>query len=179
MVVTSEPGASRAGLAMLERGGNAVDAAVATAFALAVTTPFSAGLGGGAFLLIRDASGGMIALDARETAPAAATRDMYVGPDAPERASFLGPLAVATPGFVAGCAMALERYGTLPLAAVLEPAIDLAEEGFEIGPYHTGMLRAMAARGMPQHFPGTARIQFPPEARRRVPAGGWCSATSR
>jgi gamma-glutamyltranspeptidase/glutathione hydrolase len=171
MVVTSEPGAARAGLAMLEQGGNAVDAAVATAFALAVTQPFSAGLGGGAFLLIRDASGKIFALDARETAPAAATRDMYLQPGVPERASLSGPLAVATPGFVAGCAMALERYGTLPLAAVLAPAIALAEEGVEIGPYHVAMLGAMGARGFPQRFPETARIQFPPDGEALRP--GW------
>ena len=123
MVVASQPDAARAGHAMLVRGGNAVDAAVATAFALSVTQPFSAGIGGGAFLLIRRASGEVVALDARETAPAAATRDMYLAPGLPERASLAGPLAVATPGFVAGLALALDRYGTLSLADVLAPAI--------------------------------------------------------
>src|SRR5258706_11804891 len=109
MVVASEVEAARAGRAMFDRGGNAVDAAIATAFALAVTQPFSAGLGGGAFVLIRTGLGEVLAIDARETAPAAATRDMYRQPGVPEGASLSGPLAVATPGFVAGCAVALER----------------------------------------------------------------------
>src|SRR6058998_2574989 len=94
MVVASEAEAARAGRAMFERGGNAVDAAIATAFALAVTQPFSAGLGGGAFLLIRTAEGDVVAVDARETAPAAATRDMFRQPGVPEGASLSGPLAV-------------------------------------------------------------------------------------
>ncbi len=171
MVVASEPQAARAGLAMLERGGNAVDAAIATAFALAVTQPFSAGLGGGAFLLIRTADGQVIALDARETAPAAATRDMFVHPGVPERASLVGPLAVATPGFVAGCALALERWGTLPLAEVLAPAIALADRGFAIGRYHARMIEAMRSRGLAERFPETARIQFPPAGTPARP--GW------
>jgi gamma-glutamyltranspeptidase/glutathione hydrolase len=171
MVVSSQADASRAGHAMLARGGNAVDAAVATAFALAVTQPFSAGVGGGAFVLIRLASGEAIALDARETAPAAASRDMYVAPGVPPRASLAGPLAVATPGFVAGMAMALDRYGTLPLAEVLAPAIELAQHGFEIGPYHAHILEAVRGRGLAERFPDTARIQLPPEGERIRP--GW------
>src|SRR5215813_13619570 len=139
MVVASEAEAARAGRAMFERGGNAVDAAIASAFALAVTQPFSAGLGGGAFILIRTGLGEMLAIDARETAPAAATRDMFRQPGVPERASLVGPLAVATPGFVAGCALALERWGSLPLSEVLAPAIALAENGFAVGRYHARM----------------------------------------
>jgi gamma-glutamyltranspeptidase / glutathione hydrolase len=171
MVVTSQPAAALAGLAMLERGGNAVDAAVATAFALAVTQPFSAGLGGGAFLLVRLPDGAVVALDARETAPAAATRDMYLQPGVPERASLVGPLAVATPGFVAGCVWALARWGTLSLADVLGPAIALAEEGFPINLYHVRMIEFMRARGLAKLFPETAAIQFPPEETPARP--GW------
>ena len=78
---------------MFEKGGNAIDAAVATAFALAVTQPFSAGLGGGFFALVRTHSGELVALDARETAPAAADRDMFVRPGVADDASVLGPLA--------------------------------------------------------------------------------------
>ena len=162
MVVTSQADASRAGAAMLARGGNAVDAAVAAAFALGVTQPFSAGIGGGAFLLIRSPEGELVALDARETAPAAATPDMYTRPGVPERASLSGPLAVATPGFVSGLAAALRRYGTLTLAEVLEPAVALAERGFAISPYHARMLGYMHKRGMHERFPETGRIQFPP-----------------
>ncbi len=171
MVVASEIEAARAGRAMFERGGNAVDAAIATAFALAVTQPFSAGFGGGAFLLIRTGLGEVLAIDARETAPAAATRDMYRQPGVPEGASLSGPLAVATPGFIAGCALALERWGTFGLSDVLAPAIELAENGFAIGPYHAHMIEAMRERGLAKRFPETARIQFPPEGTPARP--GW------
>jgi gamma-glutamyltranspeptidase/glutathione hydrolase len=171
MVVASQEDAARAGLALLEAGGNAVDAAVATAFALAVTQPFSAGLGGGAFLLVQTAEGESFALDARETAPAAADRDMYVRPGVPARASLSGGLAVTTPGFVRGLAQALDAWGTRPLAEVLAPAIELAEQGFGIGRYHARMLEFMRKRGLPQGFPETARIQFPPE--NGAPRAGW------
>lgn len=171
MVVTSQVDATEAGVAMLALGGNAIDAAVASAFALSVTQPFSAGIGGGAFLLVRNAEGEILAIDARETAPAAAARDMYVGPGVPERASLFGPLAVATPGFVAGMALALERYGTKSLAEVLEPAIALAARGFEIGPYHARMLDAMRRYKLPERFSETGRIQFPPAGSPAEP--GW------
>jgi gamma-glutamyltranspeptidase/glutathione hydrolase len=160
MVVTSQVNAARAGQLILEQGGNAIDAAVATAFALSVTQPFSSGLGGGAFLLIRTADGETIALDARETAPAKAHRDMYIEEGVPERASVMGPLAVATPGLLRGLVLALENYGTLPLATVMQPAIDLAEHGFEIGPYHARMVERMRKYLVPARFPETARIQF-------------------
>jgi gamma-glutamyltranspeptidase/glutathione hydrolase len=171
MVVTSQADSTRAGLAMLALGGNAVDAAVASAFAASVTQPYSAGIGGGAFMLLHLAGGETIAIDARETAPAAATRDMYVHPGVAERASLKGPLAVATPGLVAGLALALERYGTMSLAEVLEPAIDLARRGFEIGPNHVETLEWVRERGFPERFPETARIQFPPPGTPLEP--GW------
>jgi gamma-glutamyltranspeptidase/glutathione hydrolase len=172
MVVTSQRDASEAGVSMLRRGGNAVDAAVASAFALAVTQPFSAGVGGGAFLLIRTPDKRIVALDARETAPAAATREMYLHPGLPERASLFGPLAVSTPGFVAGLLLALEQYGSLPLPDVMEPAIALAEHGFDIGPYHARLLQRVGSRfGIRERFPGTAQIQYPPEGEPIVP--GW------
>ncbi len=161
MVVASQPDAAAAGLSMLAAGGNAVDAAVATAFAISVTQPFSAGLGGGAFLLLREADGEVVAIDARETAPGSADRDMYVRPGVPHDASVKGALAVATPGFVRGMALALERYGTLPLRDVIAPAIRLADEGFEIGAYHARMLERMRSLGLPKFFPETGRIQFP------------------
>jgi gamma-glutamyltranspeptidase/glutathione hydrolase len=171
MVVTSQAEATRAGHALLAAGGNAVDAAVAAAFALAVVQPFSAGVGGGAFVLIRTADGRAVALDARETAPAAATADMFTRPGVAEHASLAGPLAVATPGFVSGMALALERFGTRSLADVLAPAIALAERGFPIGPYHARMLAAMGERGMRERFPETGRIQFPPPGTPPLP--GW------
>jgi len=167
MVVTSQADATLAGHEMLERGGNAVDAAVASAFALSVTQPFSSGIGGGCFLLIRigdgDSGGDIIAIDARETAPAAATRDMYIEPDMDEHASLAGALAVATPGLVQGLVEAQERFGRLPLAVVMQPAIALAREGFGIGLYHARMIEAMRRRLLPDdpRFAETARIQFP------------------
>jgi gamma-glutamyltranspeptidase/glutathione hydrolase len=171
MVVASQADAARAGAAMLDAGGNAVDAAVATAFALAVTQPFSAGLGGGAFALVRLSDGSSQALDARETAPAAASRDMYLRPGVAADASLRGGLAVATPGFVRGMALLLERWGTLPLSRVLAPAIRLAKQGFRIGPYHARMLRHMGKTGLLEAFPETGRIQLPPSAAEA--ASGW------
>src|SRR5512139_473135 len=134
MVAADHRLASQAGVEMLERGGNAVDAAVATALAVGVVNPASCGIGGGGFMLIYLAqSRQAVALDYRETAPAAATRDMFVrnGRTVPEL-SLRGGLAVATPGEIAGVAAALERYGTLSLATAMQPAIRLARDGFVI-----------------------------------------------
>ncbi len=162
LVVASQADAARAGAAMFERGGNAIDAAVATALALAVTQPFSAGLGGGFFALVHTDAGELVALDARETAPAAADRDLYLRPGVPRDASVLGALAVATPGFGLGVAQLQKGYGKLPFAEVVAPAIRLAEQGFETGFYHAEVLRGLRARGFEARFPETARIQFPP-----------------
>jgi gamma-glutamyltranspeptidase/glutathione hydrolase len=161
MVVSPQADASAAGLAMLEAGGNAVDAAVATAFALSVSDPHHSGIGGGGFILIRLADGTAVAIDARETAPAAASAEMYLQPGLPEKASQLGALAVATPGLVKGLAWALADFGTKPLAEVLEPAIRIAEEGFPVGPRHAGAANLWRELGGPRFFPETAAIQFP------------------
>jgi gamma-glutamyltranspeptidase/glutathione hydrolase len=171
MVVTSQADATRAGVALLRAGGNAVDAAAAAAFALGVTQPFSTGIGGGGFLLLRLDDGRAIAIDARETAPQAATRDMYLQPGVAEDASVLGPLAAGTPGLVAGLALAVEKFGTKPLAEVLAPAIRLADAGFAIGPYHAHMIETMRRRLPAERFPETARIQFPPAGEAARP--GW------
>jgi gamma-glutamyltranspeptidase/glutathione hydrolase len=171
MVVSAQAHATRAGVEMLRAGGNAVDAAVATAFALGVTEPYHSGIGGGGFLLVRLASGEAFALDARETAPAAATREMFRREGLAKDASRLGPLSVATPGLVAGLAEALARWGTKPLPEALAPAIRLAEEGFAIGPRHARVLGAAAEMGIPARFPETARIQLPPGG--KPPAPGW------
>jgi len=162
MVVTGQVDAARAGHEMLVRGGNAVDAAIAVSFALGVTDPYHSGIGGGAFILVRLASGEVVAVDARETAPAAATRDLFVREGVAEHASRVGPLAVAVPGHVAGVALVLERHGTMSLAEVLEPAIRLAEEGFAIGPRHARAARYWQQRGGAERFPDTAAIQLPP-----------------
>jgi gamma-glutamyltranspeptidase/glutathione hydrolase len=134
MVAADHRLASQAGVEILQGGGNAVDAAVATAFAVGVVNPSSSGIGGGGFMLIFLArSGGAVALDYRETAPAAAAQDMFVrdGQVVPELSRH-GGLAVAVPGEVAGLAAALRRYGTLPLATVMQPAIRYAGDGFVI-----------------------------------------------
>ena len=162
MVVSTHHEAAKAGARILREGGNAIDAAVATAFAVAVAQPFSAGLGGGMFALVRLESGEFLALDARETAPAAATSTMYARPGAAKGASVHGPLAVAVPSFVPGMIQLLEKHGTMPLATVLAPAIELAESGVEIGRYHARIVGFMRGRLAKDRFPETWRIQFEP-----------------
>jgi gamma-glutamyltranspeptidase / glutathione hydrolase len=162
MVVSAERHATRAGVAVLRAGGNAVDAAVAVSLALGVTEPYHSGIGGGAFLLIRLADGQVLALDARETAPAAATADLFVRSGVPEDTSRVGPLSVATPGLLAGLALALDRWGTKSLAEVAAPAIELAREGFPIGLRHARILELWKGMGLAERFPETARIQLPP-----------------
>ena len=135
MVASEHALASHAGVEILKHGGNAVDAAVATAFAVCVVSPSSCGIGGGGFMLIYlGREHRAVALDYREVAPAAASHDMFVrdGKAVPEL-SLRGGLAVAVPGEVAGLTAALQRHGTLPLATVMQPAIRLARDGFPIG----------------------------------------------
>ncbi len=125
MVATDEELGSEAGVEILKRGGNAVDAAVAVAFALAVVEPAAGNIGGGGFMLIRLASGKTTFLDYREVAPGKATRDMYIGKDGKldEEASVIGYRSIAVPGTVAGLALALKSYGSMKLADVMAPAI--------------------------------------------------------
>ena len=134
MVGSTDEHASRAGLDILRKGGNAVDAAVAVGFALAVTHPAAGNLGGGGFMVIRLADGRETTVDYRERAPAGAHRDMYLdasGNPVAER-SMVGPLAAGVPGSVAGLSYAQRRYGKLPLATVMAPAVALARDGFEV-----------------------------------------------
>jgi gamma-glutamyltranspeptidase/glutathione hydrolase len=134
MVATDEPLASQAGVEILKRGGNAVDAAVATAFVLAVVEPAAGNIGGGGFMLVRLADGKTTFFDYRETAPAKASRDMFINSDGTldEEASTIGYRSVAIPGTVAGLALALKTHGTMKLADVMQPAIRLAEQGFPV-----------------------------------------------
>ena len=130
-VATPDEFGSRTALAVMKRGGNAVDAAVATAFVLAVTYPEAGNLGGGGFMMIYH--GGTPAfLDYRETAPAAATRDMYLDDQGAviKNASVIGARAAGVPGTVAGLWMAHQRYGKRPWRELLQPAIRLARDGF-------------------------------------------------
>ena len=135
MVVSGSPIASQVGREILQRGGNAVDAAVAVGFALAVVHPEAGNIGGGGFMIIRMGAGQAQALDYRETAPALATRDMYQA--AGEDASVTGHLSAGVPGAVAGLTEAHRRYGRLPFSAVIEPSIRLATEGFVIDEYRS------------------------------------------
>lgn len=132
MVVSSHYLGSEVGQAVLRDGGNAVDAAVATAFALAVTLPSAGNIGGGGFLVYHGADGEVTSFNFRERAPLAATRDMYLDENGEIRnnSNHDGPLAVGVPGTVAGLWMAHQRLGSKPWAELLEPAVKLAEKGF-------------------------------------------------
>lgn len=134
MVASDEELGSQAGVEILKRGGNAIDGAVAVAFALAVVEPAAGNIGGGGFMLVRLADGRTTFFDYREVAPAKATRDMYIKPDGTldKELSVIGYKSVAVPGTVAGLELALKTYGKLKLADVLAPAIHLAEDGFPV-----------------------------------------------
>jgi len=150
MVTSVHELASLAGLEMLQRGGNAIDAAVATGLALTVVHPFAGNIGGGGFMLIRLADGRSVALDYRESAPAASSRDMYVGPDgnvlSGPASSTVGWRASGVPGSVAGFALALEKYGSgkLSWADVCEPARRLAADGHRVTPIAAALHRTHA-----------------------------------
>jgi gamma-glutamyltranspeptidase / glutathione hydrolase len=147
MIASVHPLATDAGVAVLRRGGNAVDAAIAVGLTLGVVDGNNSGLGGGCFILIRRADGKLVAIDGRETAPAAATRDMYLRSGQPQPdLSQHGPLAVATPGCLAAYALALQEHGTLPLAELLQPAAELAENGFPLDRPNASALARTAER---------------------------------
>ena len=146
MVASTDRIASQIGVEVMKRGGNAVDASVAVAFALAVTYPAAGNLGGGGFLLLRRHDGSTTAIDYRETAPAAATRDMFLLPNGDqikgEGSSTVGYRAAGIPGTVAGMALALKQYGSgkLTWSQLIEPARKLAAEGFVVTHRLEGML---------------------------------------
>ena len=132
MVVSTDEYASRVGIGILQAGGNAVDAAVAVSFALAVVDPEAGNIGGGGFMVLRLADGTTASLDYRERAPLAATRDMFLDENGELREGYTeGHLAAGVPGTVAGMWAAHQRFGTLPWAEVVEPAVELAG-GFEV-----------------------------------------------
>jgi gamma-glutamyltranspeptidase/glutathione hydrolase len=136
-VTSVEPRATRVGIAILEQGGNAVDAAVAVAYALAVTHPSAGNLGGGGFMLVRPKGGPTAALDFRESAPLGLTRERF---DAMQRKDGgMGPVSVGVPGSVAGLELAHDRFGRLPRADVLKPAISLAQ-GHALGQHQADLL---------------------------------------
>jgi gamma-glutamyltranspeptidase/glutathione hydrolase len=136
MVACAQELACEVGVEVLKEGGNAVDAAVAVGYALAVAYPAAGNLGGGGFLTAVFADGRKTFIDFREKAPLKAARDMYLGPDGKvvKGLSTRGYLAVAVPATVGGLEYAREKYGTLPRAQLIDPAIALAENGFTLGP---------------------------------------------
>ena len=134
MVVCAYPDAAQAGLAILKKGGNAVDAAVTVQFALAVTLPQAGNLGGGGFMVYRSAKGQATTLDFREKAPASASANMYLdanGNVIPNKSLYTHQ-AAGVPGSVDGMVQAHQKYGKLPWAVVVQPAIDLARKGFKV-----------------------------------------------
>ncbi len=165
VIATESPAASRVGRAVLESGGNAIDAAAATVFALNAARPQSCGIGGGGFLLYRSRTGAVRALDFRETAGAATTPTTFAGPGLHK--DFTGHLTVGVPGVVAGMDAALTRYGTFSLSEAIAPAEKLAREGIRVPLSMQGAARSEADRIA--NFPATAAIFLP--GGQPIPAG--------
>ena len=153
MVASVDAAATRVGVDILRQGGNAVDAAVAVGYALAVTHPQAGNLGGGGFMLLRTKEGNTTAIDFREMAPAQASRDMFLddqgNPDS--KKSLTSHLATGTPGTVAGFSLALEKYGTLPLNKVIQPAIKLAKQGFTVNDALADDLKTYGSEVLPNY----------------------------
>jgi gamma-glutamyltranspeptidase/glutathione hydrolase len=169
MVSSVHPLASAVGRAVLRRGGNAIDAAVAVGFALAVVHPQAGNIGGGGFLVYRAADGRAFALDYRETAPAAATRDMYLDASGSlTDRSLTGALAAGVPGSVAGLAEMHRRFGRLPWAEVVAPAIALARDGFVLDRPRAAAFADTTSLKRLRRFPSTVATFFPTGAVPRV-----------
>ena len=160
MVVSGHPRASEIGRDVLRAGGNAVDAAVAVGFALAVVHPEAGNIGGGGFMVIRTADGQVRTLDYRETAPGRASRDMYLDArGAPTELSVTGHLSAGVPGSPAGLVEAHRTLGKLPFDSVILPAIRLARDGFVIDDYRSESIRSDSARL--SMFPASAATFLP------------------
>lgn len=161
MVVSASEEASRVGVEVLKRGGNAVDAAVAVGFALAVTYPSAGNLGGGTYLIIRMANGEAVAIDGREVAPGAAMRDMYLdsaGNAIPDK-SLIGPISSGVPGTTAALLLALEKFGTMKREDVIHPAIRLASEGFRMPKHLSQFIKSMLPYFI--EFPSSMNVFYP------------------
>lgn len=171
VIATESPAATEIGLAVLDAGGNAIDAAVATVFAINVARPQSCGIGGGGFLVHRAADGSVTALDFREEAPSAFTATTLQTPGINQ--GFSGHLVVGVPGTVAGLSAALDRFGTMPWADLVRPAAELARTGFTVPQSLTEQMTIAAARlrlfpasaeqflvgGVSPYPPGTTLVQ--------------------
>ena len=181
MVVTQEAAASRVGLEVVKRGGNAVDAAGAVGFALAVTLPRAGALGGGGFMLSHRADlNRTIAIDYREAAPAATTKDVFLdanGEADPFKSRYSG-LAVGVPGTVAGLELAWRKYGSgkFSFADLIAPAIALARQGLVVDDDVADSL-PLAAKALAS-YPSSARIYLRPDGSVRRPATTSCWTTS-
>jgi gamma-glutamyltranspeptidase/glutathione hydrolase len=157
MVVTQEPNATDAGVAVLKAGGNAVDAAVAVAFTLAVTHPRAGNLGGGGFMLVRMADGRSTFFDFRERAPLSAKRDMYVGPDGKvTQDSIIGWRAAGVPGTVRGLEMAHKKLGSKPWSVLLQASVDYATRGVTLS--YAEAKNMCDNRRVMERFPESKRI---------------------
>lgn len=164
MVSAQEAVAASVGLDILKKGGNAIDAGVSVALALAVTLPRAGNLGGGGFMMVHDAKTGVTqAIDYREMAPASASRDMYLDKNgnADSKLSRFHGLAVGVPGTVAGMQIALETYGTMSLAEVIQPAIKLAEQGITVTAGLADSLKGLEKRL--KKWPSAAAIFYKPD----------------
>ncbi|MBK8266151.1 MAG: gamma-glutamyltransferase [Nannocystis sp.] len=158
-VASAEAHATDVGIEILRRGGNAVDAAIAVGFALAVTHPSAGNVGGGGFMIIRSAKGDVMAIDYREIAPRAASRDMYLDAKGEvTRESLDGPKAAGIPGTVAGLALAHERFGSLAWADLVAPAIRLAEQGHTLDSFHADDLAVAVERMEKIGFKASAEL---------------------
>ena len=160
MVVSASSYASKVGVDILKKGGNAIDAAVATGFALAVTYPYAGNIGGGGFMVIHLANGKNITIDYREKAPLSAFRDMFLnkkGEFVPEL-SQQGTTSAGVPGSVAGLLYALQKYGSLPLKDVIQPAIELAEKGWRLNSRDERIFAN--SKTLFQKYPSTKKISL-------------------
>lgn len=173
-VSSAEGHASEVGLAVLKKGGNAVDAAIAVAFALAVTHPSAGNLGGGGFMVVRMADGRSVAIDYREVAPGAASRDMFLdAKGAPTRESVDGPKAAGIPGTVAGLALAHEQFGSLPWRELVLPAVGLARDGHTLDSYHAEDLQNGSERMLKLGNKDSAAIYRRPSGEPFVAGDRW------
>lgn len=162
MVVSAQPIASEVGIEILKKGGNAIDAAVAVQFALAVVYPNAGNIGGGGFMVYRSAGGEINALDFREKAEASASRDMYLdslGNPIVDK-SLYGHLAAGVPGSVDGMVQAHQKYGKLTWAQVVQPALNLAEKGFKLTQRQAGELNGLHRKLMDFNPDGTAFVNL-------------------
>lgn len=165
-VTSAEGHASDVGLEILRKGGNAIDAAVAVGFVLAVTHPSAGNIGGGGFMVVRLADGTFAAIDYREEAPGRATRDMYLD-DAgdPSIERLVGPKAAGIPGTVAGLALAHERFGSMPWADLVMPAVELARDGHTLDAWHVEDVVRGAQRMREAGFDASAKNYQRPDGK--------------